>query len=538
MTKQTLEAMAMKLKTVADKYPVADKIKQYDSEKFHFVNIEEIGTLKLQYPKVFEGVEIKSYPKQDSDIKTAKGERGGRNVASIYSNFTSAAQDFTARKTSEVESELESNFIQEASNFIRYCISKGYATEQEIDSMVSMSIGTKQHDEYLLANEKYHVDINAYALVRIYGTNMAKISRDINVKMEVARDYLEENFPKEISENKSDRWLFDKLKHSMPNTWCHEVAQLFSYKEMLTEKYVAKANTLTIGTSDFKYAIAAAALYYTVANREFVRNDKHVEDQEKDATLDDYKVSGISSVFSLFALGTADFLYRYRALSNNITEINSKALAINTTVVVIKFDETVRPSIEAYYEQSGKMLDQKIRFVKEGDRIKFASGMYVENEAINGSFFQSKGKQVLGAKELSNIEDGERKDYLIKQYEGIQFKKNGIFTMNHEKYEGVVIHSILYKSMLKVWMADLVGLDNNPLPVNDISERITFDSSDTEVFTKEIESTGKKENYVPDVEMYENQSEVMNSGYVSEDAYYDNVYSNNVPDVSSEYVQY
>lgn len=488
--KTTLENKITMLQMFSKKYDVQKKFKGLDSELYHFVHPELMISGKL--PSIPKGKEKTIFVNQDSDIKVAKGEKGGHSIESIYHHFTEQAGLFTAEKESSLTTEREKNFVQEASNFIRFCIEQGHATETEIDSMISMSIGNKQHDEYLLANGKYHVDINAYALVRIYGTNMAKVSRDINVKMEIAREYLEDTSKKETVEDKSDRWLFDKLRHQMPETWVHEVAQLFSMKEMLTEQYITKANSLTIGDSEYKFALTAAALYYTVAKREFAREDKHIEKMVENPYLEEYTFSGISSVFSLFALGTADFLYRYRALSNHIMEVNSKPIAINTTAVIIKFDKEMKEQITAYYNETNGMLDSTIKFIKEGDRIKFATNMYVENEAVNGSFFQNTGKQLLGEKELDNLADGPRKEAILKEYKDVQFKKNGIFTMNHEKYEGTVIHSKLYNSMIKIWMINLVGVQSKPLPTNLKEDRISFNDTDDNLFKAESEGSSQK----------------------------------------------
>lgn len=461
---------------------------KYMNNGQHFTSIEDLN--KFELPSEEESNMLK--PKQDADIKTGKGQIGGYRFNSIFSTFTEKSSAFSINVEESRHNERDHNMLKEVTEFIKYCVDNGYTTTEEIDTMCSMSLGSKQAQEYIQADGKSVVELNAYALHTIYGAYLGKISNAINKAIKPAVTYLEKTMPSIDLSEKSDRWIYDKAKHALDENWNNEIAILFKNKEILTEQLAQKANTLTIGDSPFRYALTMAGLYYTVFSREENNYNRHVSEVMNSLSTEEnqteYQFSGISSVFSLFSIGTADFLFQYKQLQANEEVIQKDFASFNANLVLFKFKPEDADKVETIYNQNLGFWDAEVTMETIGNDVKFMDIFTVDHASDSTSLIKQMGKQLLTEKDLRNVYDDTRKEVLLEKHGKTEFKKHGLFSMKHDSYKGKVVHTVLYKSMIKVWMVDVIGI-NNAKEVNTLSNQMTFgldSNKDKELIDNEI----------------------------------------------------
>lgn len=451
--------------------------RMFDENTEHYTMIKDLT--RFNHPTYDDASKIKIH--KDADIETAKGRRGGYRVNSIFSTFTSRSTNFSINAEETKHNEKDFNMYEETSWFINYCIDNGYATIEEIDAMSSLKIGSEQAVQYNLNKSGTPVNLNAYGLHSVYGNHLRKITNAIDKKMLPAVKLLQNMFPNEKLEEKSERWIYDKAKSHMSAEWNNEIAVLFNRKDVLAAQFSQKANTLTIGDSPFKYALTMASLYSAVFSREISREKEALKDYYNSNTTGEaetfeYMFSGISSVFSLFTIGTADFLYQYKQLKENKEIFEKENVQFNANAVMLRFDEKDRELATQLYKSQFGFWEQNIEFklAENGNDIRFLDIFTVEHASDSSSLLKQASKQKLKEKDLSNVGNAERKERMLKDYAKTEFRVHGLFNMKHDFYKGKVVHSKMFQSSIKMWLTDVVAENKEQVKLNAPEDMMSF----------------------------------------------------------------
>lgn len=491
-SKRLSEVMA-KIQKVGTKVQLDNVLEsKYMNNGEHYSRIDSMNT--GLFPSLDEQTRIN--PKQDADIKTGKGEIGGYRYNSIFSTFTEKSIAYNNLLDEIKLNEKDFNIMKEVSEFIKFCIDNGHTTLEEIDAMCSMQIGVNQVQEYM-DNEKENgnlaLPLNAYALHSVYGTYLGKISNAITKQLKPAIKYLENKMPNVDLTDKSDRWIYDKAHFAMSDEWNNEMAILFDNKNILTEQLAQKANTLTIGDSPFRYALTMAGLYYTIFNRETKKYHLHMAKVLNGTITDlddvDYDFKGIASIFSLFTIGTADFLFQHKQLSENKEVKEKKMKSFNANLVLLRFDKSDFQKATNIYNQYFGFWDQELTFVTEGNDVKFMDIFTLDHASDSTSIIKQSQKQFIAEKDLFNVHDEERKSNILDTYAKTAFSRHGLFNMKHDYYKGKVVHSTIHNSMIKLWMVDVTA-GFTETEVNNVENQLTFGldvDKDFELISKEID---------------------------------------------------
>lgn len=445
-------------------------------------------------------------PRKDADINRAKGKRGGYYVESTFNRYSNKTREFTSIKKATQYSEKDYNLRYEANVFIQHCIHNGYITEREIENMVSSQLDI----------------MNAYKIHSKYSNFLSKISNKIELMLISAREELLERNNQLILDDKSARWIFEKSKGFMSIQWSHEIASLFYAKELLTEQDSAVANTLVLGTSKYKYALVTACMYIRIFDREMKKELEFKATEEHP----NYEYSGFSSVFSLFSIGTADFFMHYKALSENIQLESSKPITVNSTVCIIRYKNNEdRDAMASLLDSNNNLEDMELKFTTNASKeIEFCDDRFIITSANDkNSVLHKTNRQNLTSKDFSAKDKiSERTLDILTKYKGVDFQKNGVFTMEHESYSGTVLYARHYDSMLKLWLVDVTGY-NAVIP-----EELKSHSNYANDYYANQQAQQELQ-YIPEMEQYNIPEEINQSSNMEqqtgmdENQYYDNM---------------
>ena len=531
-----VEKASQLLKELAGKsYGIEEEINAVDSTKFHVLKMDEIKMFEWDS----ENIDKSMSPIQDGDIGVAKGQNGnGLNeqglpqstYKSIYNKYLQRTKTYGALAEQDDYNEGQLNILPYAQKYIADGIAKGYVSRQELADMVSTKLAAEQNASYIEANGRYEVPLNAVALLTLYGSNLGKISNQINARINEGKERMSFMDAKVRVEDKSDRWIYDKMKHVMPEAWVNELSSLFSYKQLLTEQYTSKANSMTVGTTQYGKSILVAALYCVITTREIKDENKEIRQQLRElnnqfiqengrkpeaeefdklkSQLNDVVYSGIASITSIFSVGYSDFIYRCR-LEDMFAEGPSSDIG-NLAVVAIPYGPYNPADIKANFE-SQNLFDKEIRFTRQGNNVQLADGLVVEMENSMGTNAVVAPVQKLGVKELEDMPEGEHKDFLLNFYARKEFSKSGAFAMYNNEYTATVVHIRYYASVMKIWLRNVKGVDtvfSAPASISDadslFEEPDMFDTTDSItledlLINENTMSTSGWEAYVPEL---------------------------------------
>lgn len=531
-----VEKASQLLKELAGKsYGIEEEINAVDSTKFHVLKMDEIKMFEWDS----ENIDKSMSPIQDGDIGVAKGQNGnGLNeqglpqstYKSIYNKYLQRTKTYGVLAEQHDYNEGQLNILPYAQKYIADGIAKGYVSRQELADMVSTKLAAEQNASYIEANGRYEVPLNAVALLTLYGSNLGKISNQINARINEGKERMSFMDAKVRVEDKSDRWIYDKMKHVMPEAWVNELSSLFSYKQLLTEQYTSKANSMTVGTTQYGKSILVAALYCVITTREIKDENKEIRQQLRElnnqfiqengrkpeaeefdklkSQLNDVVYSGIASITSIFSVGYSDFIYRCR-LEDMFAEGPSSDIG-NLAVVAIPYGPYNPADIKANFE-SQNLFDKEIRFTRQGNNVQLADGLVVEMENSMGTNAVVAPVQKLGVKELEDMPEGEHKDFLLNFYARKEFSKSGAFAMYNNEYTATVVHIRYYASVMKIWLRNVKGVDtvfSAPASISDadslFEEPDMFDTTDSItledlLINENTMSTSGWEAYVPEL---------------------------------------
>lgn len=410
-------------------------------------------------------------PRLDSGIYAAKEQTKGAVYESNQNQVTKIMQQFldqVIKKPVEDASEYEHNISEEANALIQFCLGEGIIIQQQLDAEHSFSRAREELMKKIRG--EFYVE-SAALLVREYRGAMHETSRGIREWVDMAVWAASENGFHTIDfSKKSDKWIIDFVKKNqiVSIEAIHEVSAMIAVKEQMIAKFTAKANTFTLGQSQYKNALMFAFLYNENLSEQRKREQQYIKEElnrlrakkeellfmeygvrrgltaEEEMALQlsvkPYKYTGFDSITSLFPVGAKELLEWSK----------------NNTFKVFK-QEAVRTA--AYFELERDIQPHEAAALRSmiGRQVNFEGGV------MSGTPFRvsledkttTEGKEVSpkkGELEKAGLSEEAIADILEKKF------KRGARAWFGGAQTGKVLFVSVYRRSFKLWLDDFKNM--------------------------------------------------------------------------------